>query len=71
LTKAELMATGSSRRIAERLPERFRQSIPGMFMRGDIQEISDFTLQAHLGMESISEWWKEKAEKRRRKSGDR
>lgn len=57
--------------MAERLPERFRQHVPNMFMRGDIQEICDFTLQAHLGMESIHEWWKQKVERRRAKAAKR
>jgi len=42
-----------------------------MFMRGDIQEICDFTLQAHLGMESIHEWWKQKDERRRARAAAR
>jgi hypothetical protein len=37
-----------------------------MFLRGDLQEICDFSLQVHLGMESIHDWWKQKAEKKRR-----
>ena len=68
LTKAELLGPGGPRRVAERLPERFKQYVPNMFMRGDIQEICDFTLQVHLEMESIHDWWKQKAElKRQRK----
>jgi hypothetical protein len=67
LTKAELLALGGPRHIAERLPEKFSQYLPGMFIRGDIQEICDFTLQAHLGMEPIHDWWKQKAEQKRRR----
>ena len=65
LTGAELLGHEGPRRVAERLPERFRQYIPNMFARGDIQEICDFSLQVHLGMESIHEWWKQKGERRR------
>lgn len=67
LTKAELLARGGPNQIADRLPERFKQYVPNMFFRGDIQEICDFTLQAHLGMESIHDWWKRKAERKRRR----
>jgi hypothetical protein len=42
-----------------------------MFMRGDIQEICDFTLQVHLGMESINDWWKQKVEQKRRRKASR
>ena len=59
------------RRVAERLPERFRQYVPNMFARGDIQEICDFSLQAHLGMESIHDWWKKKGEMRRERAAKR
>jgi hypothetical protein len=71
LTRAELLGPGGPRQIAERLPERFRQYVPNMFFRGDIQEICDFTLQAHLGMESIHDWWKQKSEQKRRKAAQR
>ncbi len=42
-----------------------------MLFRGDLQEICDFTLQVHLGMESIHEWWKQKAERKRGKGPNR
>jgi hypothetical protein len=71
LTKAELLGPGGPRRMAERLPERFKQYLPGMFMRGDIQEICDFTLQVHLGMESIHDWWKEKAKLKQQRQAAR
>jgi len=71
LTGAELLGRGGPRRVAERLPERFRQYVPNMFARGDIQEICDFSLQAHLGMESIHEWWKQKGERRRARAAKR
>lgn len=71
LTGAELLGHGGPRRVAERLPERFRQYVPNMYIRGDIQEICDFTVQAHLGMESIHDWWKKKGEKRRQRAAKR
>jgi hypothetical protein len=71
LTKAELLGRGHPEEIAKRLPEKFRQHIRGMFFRGDIQEICDFSLQVHLGIESIHDWWKEKAEQKRRRKQSR
>src|ERR1017187_6396180 len=71
LTKAELLGRNDSRHVAERLPERCRAAVPGIFLRGDLQEICDLTLQVHLGMESIHEWWKQKAERKRRKVAHR
>ena len=71
LTKAELLVQGGPDEIARRYPEPFRQYVPNMLFRGDIQEICDFTLQAHLGMESIHDWWKKKSEKRRERAATR
>ncbi|MEK7404943.1 MAG: hypothetical protein AAB225_07530 [Acidobacteriota bacterium] len=69
LTRAELLPQrGGARQIAQRLPKRFRAYVPNMLFRGDIQEICDFTLQAHLDMESIHDWWKQKSEQKRRKA---
>ena len=70
LTKTELLGQGDPRHVAERLPERFRAVAQNMFFRGDLQEICDFTLQVHLGIESIHEWWKQKAEHKRRKAAN-
>jgi len=70
LTKTELLGQGDPRHVAERLPERFRAVAQNMFFRGDLQEICDFTLQVHLGMESIHEWWKQKAERKRHKAAN-
>ncbi|MCL4850121.1 MAG: hypothetical protein KJZ78_01915, partial [Bryobacteraceae bacterium] len=71
LTKAELLGLGEPHCVAERLPERFQQYVPNMLMRGDIQEICDFSLQVHLGMESIHDWWKQKGERRRARAARR
>ena len=67
LTKAELLGHGGPEEIAKRLPEKFRPHLRNMFYRGDLQEICDFSLQVHLGMESIHDWWTQKAEKKRRR----
>jgi uncharacterized protein (DUF983 family) len=56
LTGAELLGEQASESMAGRFPERFRAQLSNLFMRGDIQEICDFSVQAHLGMESIYEW---------------
>lgn len=71
LTGAELLSDGRPRDVAKRLPERFRQRIPNLLARGDIQEICDFSLQAHLGIESIDEWWNLEAERRRTRTKPR
>jgi hypothetical protein len=67
LTKAELLGHGGPEEIAEKLPEKFRQHLSNMYYRGDLQEVCDFSLQVHLGMESIHDWWKQKAEQKRRR----
>lgn len=67
LTKAELLGHGGPEEIAKRLPEKFRPQLPNMLYRGDLQEVCDFSLQVHLGMESIHDWWKQKAEQKRRR----
>ncbi len=66
-----MLGQGGPDAIAKRFPDPFQQYVPNMLFRGDLQEICDFTLQAHLGMESIHDWWKKKGEKRRERAAKR
>ena len=69
LTKTELLGQGDPRTLRKDCPA-LQGTAQNMFFRGDLQEICDFTLQVHLGMESIHEWWKQKAEHKRRKAAN-
>jgi hypothetical protein len=46
-------------------PSQFSKLGNGAFMRGDLQEICDFTQQAHLGIESYYEWIQARRGKRK------
>jgi hypothetical protein len=56
LTRTELLGQFKLGRFTDDYPSQFSQLGKGAFTRGDLQEICDFTQQAHLGIESYYEW---------------
>ena len=56
LTRTELLGQFKLGRFTDDYGAQFSKLGEGAFMRGDLQEICDFTQQAHLGIESYYAW---------------
>ena len=56
LTRTELLGQFKLSRFTDDYPAQFSKLGDHVFMRRDLQEICDFTQQAHLGIESYYEW---------------
>jgi hypothetical protein len=68
LTRTELLGQFKLGQLADDYPSQFAGLAKGAFMRRDLQEICDFTQQAHLGIESYYEWIQARRRKRTGKS---
>jgi len=56
LTGNELYGQFKIGSFTDDYPSQFSKLGAGAFLRGDLQEISDFTQQVHLGIESYDKW---------------
>jgi hypothetical protein len=68
LTGQELLGQFKGGSFTDVYSSQFSKIGEGAFMRGDLQEICDFTQQVHLGMESYHAWLDAESRARRAKS---
>ncbi|MDA2914480.1 hypothetical protein MYX77_11110, partial [Acidobacteriia bacterium AH_259_A11_L15] len=67
LTRTELFGQFKVGSFTDDYPGKFANLARNLFMRGDVQEICDFTQQVHLGIESYYKWLEQRRESRKRK----
>jgi hypothetical protein len=67
LTRTELFGQFKIGSFTDDYSGKFTGLARNLFMRGDVQEICDFTQQVHLGIESYHEWLEQRRESRKRK----
>ena len=67
LTGHELLGQFKGGDFTDDYPLKFSKIGQNIFMRGDLQEISDITQQVHLGIESYHAWLDAKSRARRAK----
>ncbi len=65
LTQTELLGQFKIGSFVDDYPGQFSKFAESAFLRGDLQEICDFTLQVHLGIESYHDWVRTRYEARR------